>query len=77
MIQSEFHDNQRALLQALFDRSELRPGLDLERATDIVWALNHPDVWLLLTGGRGWTPSAYERWLADASCTQLLGTPTP
>ena len=26
------------------------------RAADILWTLNHPDVWQLLVGERGWTP---------------------
>ena len=43
------------------------------RATDILWTLNHPDVWLLLVGQRGWTPEEYEQWFADTACAQLLG----
>ena len=31
------------------------------RAADILWTLNHPDVWQLLVGERGWTPRAYEQ----------------
>jgi formate dehydrogenase major subunit len=34
--------------------------------------LNHPDLWLLLVGERGWTPKAWERWFAHATCAQLL-----
>lgn len=45
---------------------------ELTSATDILWTLNHPDVYLLLVRQRGWSPEAYERWLADALCTQLL-----
>jgi hypothetical protein len=30
----------------------------------VVWTLNSPDVWLLLTQ-RGWPPEDYERWIAD------------
>jgi hypothetical protein len=55
----------------------LRPGLDVARATDILWTLNHPDVWLLLVGERGWTPEQWERWFADTACAQLLGHPPP
>jgi hypothetical protein len=46
-------------------------------ATDILWTLNHPDVWLLLVGERRWSPQAYESWLAQSSCAQLLGTTPP
>ena len=41
-------------------------------AADILWALTHPDLYLLLVRERGWKPDAYERWLTDALCTQLL-----
>jgi hypothetical protein len=45
----------------------------VKRATDILWTLNHPDVWQLLVGERRWSPKQYEHWLADTSCEQLLG----
>jgi AcrR family transcriptional regulator len=45
---------------------------DVATATDILWTLNHPDVYQLLVRQRGWTPQAYETWLADALCRQLL-----
>jgi hypothetical protein len=47
-------------------------GLDVRRATDVLWTLNHPDIWLLLVGERGWSPQRFERWLADAFCSELL-----
>jgi AcrR family transcriptional regulator len=75
LIQSDFHDNQRAIVDALRRLGALRPGLTVARATDILWALNHPDNWLLLVDQRGWSPAAYEAWLAQTSCAQLLGTP--
>jgi hypothetical protein len=53
----------------------LRPGLSVARATDVLWTLNHPDVWNLLVGERGWAPKAYEAWLARTTCAELLGTP--
>jgi AcrR family transcriptional regulator len=71
-IQREFYANQRAIVEALHARAALAPGLGVTRATDILWTLNHPDVWALLVGARGWTPEQFERWFADASCTQLL-----
>ncbi len=71
-IQSDFYDNQRAIVRLLHARKALRRGLDVTRATDILWTLNHPDVWQLLVGERGWTPERYERWFAEAACAQLL-----
>jgi AcrR family transcriptional regulator len=74
LIQTDFHANQRTIVSDIDRKGALRPGLGLERAADLLWTLNHPDVWLLLVGLRHWTPEEYEQWLADASCAQLLGT---
>ena len=71
-IESDFHANQRAIVQVLHDRGALRPGLDVDRGADIMWTLNHPDVWRLLVGERGWTPEQWERWFADTVGAQLL-----
>jgi AcrR family transcriptional regulator len=71
-IQREFYDNQHAVVEALQRRRALRPGLGVMRATDLLWTLNHPDVYRLLVGERGWTPDQHERWLADILCSQLL-----
>jgi AcrR family transcriptional regulator len=72
-IQSDFYANQGAIVETLAEQAALMPGLGVARATDILWTLNHPDVWALLVGARGWTPEQWERWFADASCAQLLG----
>jgi hypothetical protein len=71
-IQTEFHANQRVLVEKLAERKALKRGLDVDRATDILWMLNHPDVWQHLVRERGWTPEEYERWFADSACAQLL-----
>jgi AcrR family transcriptional regulator len=72
LIQTDFYDNQRVIVESLQARQALRPGLDVAQASDILWTLNHPDVWLLLVGERGWTPERWERWFADTACAQLL-----
>jgi AcrR family transcriptional regulator len=72
-IQDDFYDNQRAIVDALDANGALAPGLDAARAADVLWTLNHPDLWHLLVGERGWTPDAYEQWFADTACAQLLG----
>jgi AcrR family transcriptional regulator len=72
LIQTEFHDNQATVVRTLHDEGALRPGLDVDRAADVLWTLNHPDLWRLLVTERGWTPAAYEAWVADTACAQLL-----
>ena len=71
-IQTDFYDNQRSILKLVQGRGGLAPGLDLRRATDVLWTLNHPDVYRLLVNERGWSPARYERWLGDTLCAQLL-----
>ena len=71
-IQAEFHDNQRAVVQSLADKGALAAGLDVAGATDILWTLNHPSVYALLAGDRGWSPDRYESWLGDLLISRLL-----
>jgi AcrR family transcriptional regulator len=71
-IQSDFYENQRAIVQALDARGALRPGLEVAEAADILWTLNHPDVWQLLVTQRGWTAERWEQWFVDSSSGQLL-----
>jgi AcrR family transcriptional regulator len=71
-IQTEFHANQRVIVESLAAKKALKKGLTVDRATDILWVLHHPDVWQHLVRERGWTPAAYEQWFADTACAQLL-----
>jgi AcrR family transcriptional regulator len=71
-IEREFYENQRAVVVRLAEIGALRRGLDAARGADILWTLNHPAVYALLVGERGWTAAEYEEWLADGSCAQLL-----
>jgi AcrR family transcriptional regulator len=71
-IQTEFHANQRDVVQSVADKKALRPGLDVQLAADILWTINHPHLWQLLVGERGWSPEQYEEWCADLACAQLL-----
>jgi AcrR family transcriptional regulator len=71
-IQADFYDIQRPIIEALHTNNALRPGLDTIRAADVLWTLNHPNLWHLLVGERGWTPEEWEQWFADTTCAQLL-----
>jgi hypothetical protein len=75
LIQSDFHANQRAVVDAIAGHGNLRADVGGDAATDILWTLNHPDVWLLLTGERGWSPEAFEVWFRQTLTQQLLETP--
>jgi AcrR family transcriptional regulator len=71
-IQSEYRTNQRAIVEPLDQQGVLGPGLDLDRATDILWTINHPNTWQLLVVDRGWALAEYEQWTGDLACAQLL-----
>jgi AcrR family transcriptional regulator len=73
-MQTDFYENQRVIVESLAAKGALAPGLDVTRATDILWTLNHPNQWQLLVIERGWTPAEYEQWFADTACAQLLRT---
>jgi AcrR family transcriptional regulator len=71
-IQREYYVNQRTIVESVAEKDGLKTGLEATEATDIVWAVNHPDVWQLLVARLGWSPERYERWCADTACQQLL-----
>jgi len=71
-INTEYHANQRAIVQSINDKGALREELDVQTATDILWTINHPNTWQLLVRQRGWTPDEYEQWAAETACAQLL-----
>jgi AcrR family transcriptional regulator len=71
-IGTEFHANQRVIADSLEAKGALVAGLDAARAADILWTINHPNLWQLLVGERGWTAEEYERWCADTLCAQLV-----
>jgi TetR/AcrR family transcriptional regulator, regulator of autoinduction and epiphytic fitness len=61
----------RALAATL--EHDLRPGMDVASAAAILDALTLPEVYAELVGVLGWSPDAYERWLAAALERELLG----
>ena len=55
-IQTEYHANQRVIVESLADKQALMSGLDVGRATDILWTLNHPNLWQLLVASAAGRP---------------------
>jgi hypothetical protein len=62
----------RKLVRELRSAGGLRPGISVEQAADIVWAMNSSELFVLLTVERGWSPLRFERWLADSWCRLLV-----
>jgi AcrR family transcriptional regulator len=73
LIQSDFWANQHAIIDSLDRKGAIRAGLSPDRATDLLWLFNHPDIWLLLVDRRGWSPTQWESWFAKTCREQLLG----
>jgi AcrR family transcriptional regulator len=62
----------RITIDALAAIGPLRDDLDLDIATDILWALKDPALWTALVTDRGWPADRYETWLASAMQQSLL-----
>jgi len=63
----------RRAVAALQARGGLRPGLALEDAVDIFYALTGTDVYRALVRERGWSSARYQQWLFRIGCRELLG----
>ena len=72
-IETDFYANQRAIVASIAQTGSLRKALDVRAAADLMWTLNHPDVWRLLVIERGWSADRFEEWLFEALCADLLG----
>jgi AcrR family transcriptional regulator len=65
----------RRVIQAVHARGGLRPGLEIDEAVDVLYALAGTDVYRALVRERGWSSARYERWLFGLGCRELLGAP--
>jgi hypothetical protein len=63
----------RHLADLLAARDGLRPGLTVEAATDAAYGLLSIELYLLLTGDRGWSPSHWQRWVTEQLTVALVG----
>jgi AcrR family transcriptional regulator len=62
----------RTLAEILAAKKALRPGLTVQNAADIIFTLVSPEVYLLLTAERGWSPAQWQRWLTDTIAQAVL-----
>ncbi len=63
---------QGQLVVFLNERQMLHPGLSMEEAKDVLWALASFDVYHLLVVERHWNPERYETWLTQTLIQQLI-----
>lgn len=67
----------RMVLEHVRRVGDLRAGLDMERAVDILWFWNDPAHHAALVGERGWSPDEYRDWLSARMQESLLEPPQP
>ncbi|MEO5965852.1 MAG: helix-turn-helix domain-containing protein [Candidatus Limnocylindrales bacterium] len=63
---------QRELLRLIVGTSALRPGLDLETAADILYAIGSPETYRHLVVDRRWSGEHFEAWYAETLERLLL-----
>jgi Transcriptional regulator len=59
-------------VQQIAANGPFRENMDERYARDTIWTLTSPEVFLLLTQGRGWSKEQYAQWLADMLMRILL-----
>jgi AcrR family transcriptional regulator len=62
----------QAFVQMLASKQALRSGLTVEHATDIIFTLVSPEVYLSFTVQRGWTPGQWEHWITHTLVATIL-----
>ncbi|GGY62163.1 TetR/AcrR family transcriptional regulator [Streptomyces omiyaensis] len=68
-----------AAATSLAGKPGARPAVPAGEAADIVYAVLSPELFLVLTRDRSWSPAKWERWAHDTLASQLLadGAPRP
>jgi AcrR family transcriptional regulator len=69
------HADMSQVIDALEAQGALRPDLDRAAASDIVWALMAPSLYLQLTADRGWSKEAWGEFVTGALRSALLARP--
>jgi AcrR family transcriptional regulator len=64
--------NLASVIQHLKTLGSLREGIDESQATETIWVLSSPEVFILLLKDRGWTKEHYVDWLSDSLIRLLL-----
>lgn len=70
-ISDRRHRNMLLFADDLLSTGEVRPDLDRGEIADTLWTMGAPELFLLLTRERGWSPERFSAWLA-ATWHQLM-----
>jgi hypothetical protein len=64
-------DVQTAAAQSLMAKPGAKAQLSVDQAADVLFGLLSPELYLLFTRDRGWTPKRWEQWTYDTLHAQL------
>ena len=62
----------RRIVESVASRGQLREGLSIDNAADIVYGLHRPETLAIFVAERGWPLDDYKEWLCNLLCNQLL-----
>jgi AcrR family transcriptional regulator len=63
--------------RTLYERGDLRAGITLEQARDVLWAISSPELYELLVLRRGWSMDRFAAFQAEQMIAALLPPETP
>ena len=61
------------VVQILASKTQLRPGLSVGEAAEIMWAYSSPELYGLLVLTRGWRAERYGEFVGESLVDALLG----
>ena len=64
--------NMRLFAADLAVTGRLRSDFSIDKAADVIWAMNSPELYLLLIEQRGWSGEKFQAWLGEAWIRLLL-----
>lgn len=62
----------RQIMRTMAEHGELRPGVDEQLATDLLFGLQRPELFLAFTVECGWSTETFKAWTYATLCRQLL-----
>lgn len=62
--------------RTLHDRRQLRPGMTLGEARDVLWTYSSPELFELLVNKRGWPVDRFGAFVTDQLISALLSSPS-
>lgn len=64
----------RRIIDSLADRGQLREGLAVDRAADIIYGLHRPETFAVFVDECGWPVEEFKAWSYRMLCDQLLSS---